>query len=143
MRQLIFSFTLFMCFPLLSLNACSSGSIDWQSYLNGARLVFVNSNYSGGYGGGSASITIDLCRNGYFHYHSESSVYVPDAGGYGSASNTHVYGNWKVVRQNGVSMLYGRSTDGQQSYYRLKMGNNGKIYVEGAMYYVQRGKARC
>lgn len=143
MRQLVIPFFLAMLFPSFTLNACTEGSIDWQSYLSGARLVFVNSNYTGTYGGGGATITIDLCRNGYFHYHSESSVYVPDAGGYGTATNTHVYGTWKVLRKNGMNLLYGKSSDGQQAYYRLQMGKNGKIYVEGALYYVQRGKANC
>ncbi|MCI4670817.1 MAG: hypothetical protein MRZ79_21965 [Bacteroidia bacterium] len=145
MRTLISTTLIFIILPILGTFASPKEyqSIDWYSYLNGSRLTFINSNYTGGYGGGGAKVTIDLCRNGYFHYHSESSVYVPDAGGYGSASNVHVYGSWKIIRKNGIDLLYGKDTQGQEAYYRLQMGSNGKIYVEGAKYYVQRGKARC
>lgn len=115
---------------------------QWFDALNGAKLTYIYSNYTGGYGGGGATTTIDMCTNGTFYYNSESSVYVPNGGGVGSASQNRIAGRWEIVEKNGQVYIYGVAQTGESEYYLLEYRNN-KVYVGGKRYAVERGRARC
>ncbi|MEO1448521.1 MAG: hypothetical protein AAFV07_03280 [Bacteroidota bacterium] len=115
---------------------------QWFDALNGAKLTYIYSKYTQGYGGGNAMTTVDLCANGTFHYNSESSVYVPNGGGVGTASKNGISGRWEVVEQNGQVYLYGVANNGQAQHYLLEYRNN-KVFVGGKRYAVERGKAQC
>lgn len=115
---------------------------QWFDALNGAKLTYIYSNYTGGYGGGGATTTIDMCTNGTFTYNSESSVYVPNGGGVGSASQNRIVGRWEIVEQNGQVYIYSQASNGQSEYYLLEYRNN-KVFVGGKRYAVERGRAQC
>lgn len=110
--------------------------------LAGCKLTYIYSNYSGGYGGGGASTTIDLCASGYFRYASESSVYVPNGGGVGGARSNNISGSWQVVTFNNMYFLRGIAQDGTTADYRIYL-QNGKLNVGGTLYHIEAGMARC
>ena len=129
--------------PAPSRSQSSSAVVQqWDQGLRGARLTLINTNYTSSYGGGGATITIDLCASGRFHYRSESSVYVPDGGGVGAASLDRLSGSWELFERNGQCYLRGRADNGQTQDYLLTY-KNGKVTVDGRSYAVERGRAQC
>lgn len=117
---------------------------QWQQKLNGMRLTYLSSYYSGSadgsYVGSSSEATIDLCPAGYFHYGSSNSLSVD--GGFGSGYNAtgsssgsdRGQGQWEVVYRGGQSMLLLRFHDGRTHEYTLTE-EDGKTFLNGERYY--------
>ncbi|MEO1054757.1 MAG: hypothetical protein AAFX87_29260 [Bacteroidota bacterium] len=127
-------------------------SKEWKDWFNGAKLVYMNSNYSSGssYGGYSTYSSYDtrreilLCSNGQFSYYSSSSMSVDTGGGFaGSHGKDQGQGNWKIGWDAaGNSTLELSYNNGKKSTYTLAYQNK-KTTLNGTRYFVLHDHNEC
>lgn len=131
----------------------------WKQKLNGARLTYMDSYYSGGvdgsYVGASEKEIIDLCPQGYFNFSGHSSLAVDGGtgGGYNasgfSGGNKQGSGTWEVVHRGNETVLTLRFHNGQVSEYTVTE-EDGKTFLNGRRYFrtyanspVESGRPQC
>ncbi|MEL7003974.1 MAG: hypothetical protein AAFN93_14725 [Bacteroidota bacterium] len=125
---------------------------EWKDWFNGAKLVYMKSNYSSGasYGGYSTYSSyssrreILLCSNKQFSYYSSSQFSVDSGGGFaGSSGNDDGRGTWKIGWDAaGNSTLELNFNSGEQSVYNLDYTDN-KTKLNGQRYFVIKDHNEC
>ena len=123
----------------------SSSIQEWRDYISNARLTYMDSYYSGGYGEGSvgggysSETIIELCARGYFNYSGSSEMTVGGSSSSGySQSGSQGQGTWQVVQQaDGTAALILTFYSGEQYSYTLSYEDN-KTYLNGNRYFVTR-----
>ncbi|WNJ18397.1 hypothetical protein [Pontibacter sp. G13] len=124
----------------------SQQSKEWETALANARLTYMDSYYSGGYGEGavgggySTRITIDLCGGKYFKYRMNDQV---SAGGASStamnSSQGRGQGTWEVMdNAAGGSVLVLSFHNGEVLMHDIGYQND-ELYLSGERYYLTRG----
>jgi hypothetical protein len=90
-----------------SLHDGSPAARQWAELLSGRHLVSMSGYTSGGSSGGMSSRTdLKLYANGYFEYHSSSSVSINVEGlSGGSADEQSEEGTWRVLSSGGQVLL--------------------------------------
>ncbi|MEZ4416117.1 MAG: hypothetical protein R3E10_10180 [Gemmatimonadota bacterium] len=114
---------------------------EWRDRLDGARLTYLYSYYSGGssdgaYVGASEETTIDLCSEGHFYYGSHDSFSADGGGAVGgySGSNARGAGGWTVT-PGGAPTLVLTFHDGSRREYTLQLDDEGKTLLNGRRYF--------
>ncbi|MBZ0244992.1 MAG: hypothetical protein K8H85_03510 [Cyclobacteriaceae bacterium] len=118
---------------------------EWRDALKGAKLTYMNSDYSSGgvsvggystYSGYSSHSEITLCANGYFSYYSSDSFSVDTGGGFAnSAGNNNGQGNWEVTSSgNGEPVLKLLFNNGKTHSYQLSYKDK-KTYLNDTRYF--------
>lgn len=123
---------------------------EWKDWFNGAKLVYMKSDYSSGasYGGYSTYSSyssrreILLCSNGQFSYYSSSQFSVDTGGGF-AGSNGNDDGSWKISWDaSGNSTLMLSFNSGEQASYDLAYKDN-KTTLNGQRYFVIKDHNEC
>lgn len=121
----------------------SSEVAEWRQYLQNVRLTYMDSYYSSGYGSGgvgggySTEIKIDLCKRGFFNYHSDSDMTISGDGisGYSDGGNQG-QGSWQIVNNaQGAAILQLHFYNGEVYEYTLTYQDQ-KVHLNGNRYFV-------
>lgn len=118
---------------------------EWREALKGAKLTYMNSNYSSGgvsvggystYSGYSSHSEITLCPSGNFSYYSSNSFSVDTGGGFAnSAGNKDGRGKWEVTNNGkGEPVLKLLFNNGRAHSYQLSYKDK-KTYLNDTRYF--------
>lgn len=116
---------------------------EWQSRLSGARLTHLDRygaglGADGSYVGGTRETRIDLCRQGHFKLHGQSSASVSAGSVSGSSGGAQRGdGAWQVTAQAGAARLRLSFAGGRTAEHVLRQ-LDGKIYLDGTRYFLTR-----
>lgn len=118
---------------------------EWREALKGAKLTYMNSNYSSGgvsvggystYSSYSSHTEITLCPNGNFSYFSSNSFSVDTGGAFaGSAGDKDGQGSWEVTNNGtGEPVLNLLFNNGKTHSYQLSYKDK-KTYLNDTRYF--------
>lgn len=118
---------------------------EWREALKGAKLTYMNSNYSSGgvsvggystYSSYSSHTEIVLCTSGRFTYYSSSSFSVDTGGAFaGNAGDKNGNGNWEVTNNGaGEPLLKLHFNNGNIHSYKLTYEDE-KTFLNDSRYF--------
>lgn len=137
----------------------SSNTKTWKNKIVGKQLKYMNtsssSDYTGGYAGVSAKITIDLCANGTFAYYSNTnssfssgnsnanagSINAQSGFGYTNASDD-AEGNYTIGSVGNNAYLTLNFKSGKVVEYDLSVSDQNETYLDNNRYMVLTSE-RC